>query len=158
MGKEITGTAHDAEEFVEPVFQRTEIRKISTVPFPDERRIISGALNDRRDRGVITRNADGLYAITQHLSIANRFFQANREPGGIPSCKKTDAGRRANRCSGIGVREAHPFLREPIQMRRSVIGPTVTTQIAPAEIVGENENNIRTHSRCGRRSMAKQRR
>ena len=51
------------------------------------------------------------------------------------------AGRRADRIRGAEIGEAHAFGGEPVEVRRANLR-AVAAQVAIAEIVTEDENNV----------------
>jgi hypothetical protein len=59
------------------------------------------------------------------------------------------ARRRADRGRGIGIREAHSFSREAIQVGRLIEPIAVTAERTVTEIIRENEDDVRAPYRIG---------
>jgi len=51
---------------------------------------------------------------------------------------------RADRLRAIGRRETHPLRRKFIEMRRRLIFATVAGEVVEAEVVGEDEDDVRS--------------
>ena len=51
--------------------------------------------------------------------------------------------RRTHRRRRIGMRKPHPFLRQPIQMRRLIKPIPVTPQFRPAQVIRQHKHHIR---------------
>jgi hypothetical protein len=53
------------------------------------------------------------------------------------------AGGRTGRAAGIKLREAHPLRRHPVQVRRWNFLLAVAPEIAPAQVIGEDDEDVR---------------
>ncbi len=53
------------------------------------------------------------------------------------------ARRRAHRARGVAVGEAHPLRREAVDVRRLVVPAAVAGDVCPAEIVDEDQDDVR---------------
>ena len=74
-----------------------------------------------------------------------RLFKPGLEPILIAPGDQRNAGGRADGRVGIGLIEAHALGGEAVQMRGLEIGGAIDAQVGPAQIVGQDENDIR----CG---------
>ena len=52
------------------------------------------------------------------------------------------ARRRADRRAAVVLREPHPLRREPIDIRRGDLLLPIAAQLAPAKIVGQDEDDV----------------
>src|SRR5207237_748190 len=57
------------------------------------------------------------------------------------------ARRRANGLRDIGARETGPFSGEAVKIWRVMFAATVTGEVVRAEVIGENEDDVRTRPR-----------
>src|SRR5207247_9699558 len=62
---------------------------------------------------------------------------------GISAGQQCGPRWRTYRAGGIGLREFHPVTREPINVRRLVEVAAVTRQIGPAQIIGQDQDDVR---------------
>ncbi len=76
-------------------------------------------------------------------SRAQRLFEADGQPVLVTPGNKRDAGGGADRGIGIGLREAHALGGDAVDIGRREIAAAIAGDIGIAEIVGENEQNVR---------------
>src|SRR5438067_1729391 len=77
------------------------------------------------------------------IAIRERLDEADRQARWITAGHERDARRRAHGARGIVAREADARAREAIDARRSIVGPSVRAQVTVAQIVGEDEDDVR---------------
>ena len=75
---------------------------------------------------------------------------AHRGVAGVFSCHQAAAGWRANGGTGIGLREADTARSQLVYVGSADLFLAVTAQVAIAEVVGKNENNVGLCSRLSR--------
>ena len=72
-----------------------------------------------------------------------------QRPGNMPVMQRRPR-RRADRRGGVVLREPRPLLRHPVEVRASAIArAAVAAQVAGAEVVGEDEDDVRTGGGIG---------
>src|SRR5438552_1555453 len=145
----IGGSAHDPKELIESALERAEVRKVSEMPFPDQRRVITLSFYERRDRRMFAWDTDRLYTLAEFFLFGDRFFETDRKSGGIASGDPTDTRRSTHGRRGVRVRESNSLRRKFIEIRSLVIRPAVATEIRPAHVIGEYEENVWTTLRIG---------
>ena len=59
------------------------------------------------------------------------------------ACEQAGARRRADRLRAIGRRKAHPLRGEFVEIRRRLILAAIAGKIVDAEIIGEDQHDIR---------------
>src|ERR1700722_9078412 len=64
-------------------------------------------------------------------------------------CHQGGTAWRTNRL-GVSASEANSLLRQLAEMRGRVVLAAIASQVVDAEIVGQNENNVRLLQVCGR--------
>ena len=69
---------------------------------------------------------------------------ADRRMARVPTSQEDFAGRCTDRCTRVELRQAHPFSRETIDVRCTDLGLPVAAELAPSEIVGDDEDDVRT--------------
>jgi hypothetical protein len=67
------------------------------------------------------------------------------------------SGGRANGCGGVSLGEALALRREAIEVGRFIETVAVTAKLGPAEVVGENKDDVRRRIRRGRQKEAAKR-
>ena len=134
----IGGTAEDAEEMVVAALERTEIRQKTEVPLSDQRRGIARLLQQGRQGRMARRQADVLRS-----SGVDRLLQANRHTVLVSPGGKRRARGRTDRGVGIGLGKPQPLECETIHVRSRVVALPVTADIGVAEIVREDEYDVR---------------
>ena len=78
-------------------------------------------------------------AIAQHAKL----FVAHAAADRIPSGQQRRAAGRADFGRRVEIGEPHPLGRHAIQVRRADAGMPVAAQIAVAQVVGQDENDVR---------------
>ena len=128
----LVAAAHDAD-LVDAVGARLGFR--ADVPFPEMAGAVALALEQPGD-GLVAREAE----VRGVLGIACREAP----------CHQASAAGVASHARDVGLGEARPFRRELVNVWRLRVGVPVAGRIAPAEVVGENEDDVRRRSlRCG---------
>lgn len=112
------------------------------MPFANQRGFITGLLEQGRNGGMLRGQSKNFDFVAEVFSFGERFFKTHAGAGRISSGDERAARRGAYRRRGIGVEETDALPREAIEVWSLVIGAAVTTQIAVAEIVGEDEKNV----------------
>src|SRR5881398_3000878 len=109
------------------------------MPLSDQCSVVTRTFNERGYRRMFAWYTNGFHAFAELLSFCDRFFKSHRQPRRIASGYPSDAGRGADRSSGVGICKFHPVRRKLIQIWSFVIRPAITAKVAPAHIIGENE-------------------
>ena len=136
---EIVGSAaENAEEMVVAALDRAEVRQEAEMPLADQRGAIARLPEQRRQRGMARRQAD----IPGRRRI-DRLLEPDRQPVLIAAGDQRRARRRADGRIGVGLGEPHPFQREAVDVRRRVVELAVATHIRVAEIVRQDEDDVR---------------
>ena len=114
------------------------------VPLADTSRGIPGRLQRLRQRDL---------GILEAACRSGR--QDSRQPGtdGQPPREQRDAARRTHRRRRVALREAHAFEGHAVQIRSSNGGMAVTAEVAPAEVVGEDHDDVRKSGGGWRRKL-----
>ena len=116
----------------------TELRSPPEMPLADEGRVVAVLPDERGNRRMAWRQPGSGRAFSRQ-----RLLQPDFQPLRIASGDKRAPRRRADRRRGVGTRELDALLREPIEVGRLVIGAAVAAQIAVAQIVREDEEDVR---------------
>ena len=149
VGVEIDEAAQEAEKVVESVCVRTELRFVAQVPLPDESRAVAVVLQQPGQR--MTRRGKSLFECGPHA--AERAL----EPYAL-LVSSGDEGGTSWRAQGsrIEVRQPHAILRKAIDVGRPDVRGAIAADVAVADIVRNNQNDIRPplvarRTLCGRR-------
>src|SRR5262249_7858019 len=130
-----------AEEGIESAGVRnTSCGRAAKSPFPEDRRLVTGALQK-------IRYCDFSWANTG----LGFLVAANRGVAGMQSGHQGAARGRAHGTAGIGLCESHSLSGDPIEIRCGDLFLSVAAEIAVSKIVGKDEKNI--GSRRNRRSL-----
>ena len=120
------------------------LRVAAEVPFAEARRRVTLRLEPRRERGFRKRQADRLIEIPVadrvHLVAEARLIAARHE---------SSARRRAERRRDVAVREADSVARDGVDMRRRDLRIPLAAEFAVAEVVGDQQDDIRLAARLG---------
>src|SRR4029453_5697922 len=136
---EIVGTTADhSEEVVVAALQWAEIWQVAEMPFADQRGAIARLLQHRRQSGVAWRQANVLGAYW-----TNWFFQPNRQTSRIASSDQRRARRRAVGGIGVTLRESQSLDCQPVDVWRCIVAVTVATHISVAEVIRQDEDDVR---------------
>ena len=132
-------------DFIKTLLLR-RIPRAAEMPFAKQPRRIARALQQLRDRPFLQRQL-ALDARLPEL-LRWRVCAARQEVRDVQSRRafprhQRRPRRRANRLRRVGIRKAHAFLREAVEIRRAMILAAVAAQIIHAEVIRENEHNIR---------------
>ena len=129
------GTAK-AEELVEAVRVRRHLRLEAEVPLPDQSRDVPVLLEQcgerETGRGKATRGIDG--DAQRHFDPPSLLVLAADEP-----C----TGRRAGRAVRVGIGEPDPLAGESVEVRCPHIGCAVAADVAVAQVVHDDEDDVR---------------
>ncbi len=68
---------------------------------------------------------------------------AGARMAGVVAGHQAAAGRRAYGRAGIGLRKAHPFRGDPVEVRCLHLPGAITAEIAVAEVVGQDQQDVR---------------
>jgi hypothetical protein len=137
--REVIGcAAEDSEELVVAMLVGTEPRSPPEMPLADEGRVVAVLPDERGNRRMAWRQPG-----SGRPSSRQRLLQPDFQPLRVASGDKRTSRRRADGCRGVGAREPDALLREPIEGGGLVIGAAMTAQIAVAQIVREDEEDVR---------------
>src|SRR2546425_9693652 len=126
------GLIEVTEPFVKAVFVRDARGAfVAQAPLAEGCRVVTGRLEDFCHGEV--------GGIQRHARVA-----ANPRVSGMLTGHQTTTRRRADRAASVALSEMHPFLRKPVNVRRLDSFLPVTTEVAVTEVVGENENDVRS--------------
>jgi hypothetical protein len=135
----IDRTAAETIEIVVSALQRTEIGQPPQMPFADQRGLVTGLLQERRQGRMARRQTD-----LARRPRAQRLFEPDRQPVLVTPSDQRDSGSGADRGIGISLREAHALGGDAVDIGRREIAAPIAGEIGIAEIVGENEKNVRS--------------
>ena len=131
------GLVDEAVEVVEPVAFRLPFgAHLAKAPLADERGGVAGLLQHA---------GHGHVARRQRLCrvVARAGIAAHAGVTHVPAGHEHAARRRADSRPGVELREADPLGRQPIEVRRLDDPLPVRTEIAVAEVVGQDEDDVR---------------
>ena len=134
----VGGAAEDAEEVVVAALDRAEIRQEAEMPLADQRRAVAGGAQQRRQGRMTWRQADGL-----GRRRVDRLLEADGQPILIAPGDQRRPRRRTDGRVGVGLGEFQPLEREPVDVRRRVVLLAVAAHVGIAEVVGEDEDDVR---------------
>jgi hypothetical protein len=125
------------------------------MPFAYARRIVTVLLEHPRERGFRHRQAQ-LPALLKPLGLVvaadirnpDGAFKA-AHPMLIAARQQRCPGRRALRRVCVALQKAHPLLADGIDIRGADVGAAVAADVAIAEIVGKDQDHVRTRRNCG---------
>ena len=64
------------------------------------------------------------------------------DTSGIFACHDAGARWRTDRTSGVSVRELHSARSEPVQIRRLIELAAITTQVSPAKVIHQDDDEV----------------
>jgi len=134
----VGGAAEDAEEAVVAALERAVVRQIAEMPFAHQARAVARLLEQRRQGRMARRQPD-----TLRRRRVDRLFQADRQAHLIAPGDQPGARRRAVGGIGIALREPQPLERQAVDVRRRVVALAVAAHVGIAEVVGEDEDDVR---------------
>ena len=118
---------------------------VAEVPFSEECRFVAAGLQRLGERGFLEwqegldfQAPEPLFRLVLAAGQPIRDAQA----GWRFASQDAGAAGGADRCSGVGIGEAHAFLRQSVEVRRLVKGAPVAAEVRPAEVVGDDENDV----------------
>jgi hypothetical protein len=133
--------SENAEEMVVAALERAEVRQIAEMPFADEGRAVACLLEQRRQGRVAGRQTDAF-----RRRWIDRFLEPHRKTHLIASGNQPRACRRATRRIRIGLRKFYSLDRDPVDVRRRVVALAVATHISVAEVIRQDEDDVRPGS------------
>ena len=132
----VHAAAQDPVELIEAVPDGPVLREIAQVPLADQRRRVARPLEQRCRGGMLRREPDTVVAVGERLG------QPDGKASGISAGHEGDPGRGADRGRGVVAGEAESFPGEPIEMGRAIVRPAVAAQVAIAEVVRQNKQDV----------------
>ena len=135
-----------AQVEVEALMLGPMLGRFAEMPFSEESGFVAAGLQSLGEGDFIERQE---WLNRRPLELLVRFVLAARQPvrdaqaRGVFAGQDARARRRANRRGGVGIGKAHAFLRQAVKIGRFVKSASVATDVRPAEIIGEDENNVR---------------
>src|SRR5207245_2708757 len=126
------------EELAEPAVERVELFLLTLVPLADQGGRVAGGLKaggDRRlgDRQALAGAAEGDDGRVE-LVAEPLLVSAGEEPG---------PRRRADRAGDVTALAANAGIREGVEVRRGHLRAAVEADVAIAEVVGEEDDDVR---------------
>ena len=131
----VDSAAAESVEMIVSALQRAEFRKQAQMPFSNQRGAVAGFLQQRRQGGMVGRQAD--------IASRQRLLQPDRQPVLVAAGDQRGARCRTDRGVGVGLQKPHALRRQSIDVRRADIGTPVTRHVGIAEIVGHDEDDVR---------------
>src|SRR5215831_7050327 len=105
------------------------------MPLSDQRRAVTGSLQQRGQCGVLGRKAN--------VSVSRQWLlQTYAQPILIPACDQGHARSRADGGVRVSLKKTHSASRKMVNARSFEIRASVTGYVGVTKIVGENENNV----------------
>ena len=125
------------------------IRLSAEVPFADAGGDVAGRLQRFRDRDFFQRQLLRVRGIQKFRGGRAAAVQPDGEiqPGRILARMDTCPRRRTDAAGRIRVGEPHALPGQPIQVGSPVDAIAVAAQIGPAQVVGEDEDDVRRRGR-----------
>ena len=117
--------------------QRAIRRQLAEMPLADERRRVARFFQERWQRGFCRWQSD------RGVSNRERLLEADGEAVLIAPGHERDSRRGADRGVRVGLEKAHAGRSQAIDVRGGKIGPAVAGDVRVAEIVGEDEDDVR---------------
>ena len=111
------------------------------VPLADQRRRVAFDFQRLGERGFVRRQTIVVCVLGKRILLGHRVSSSVRS-GTDTAGHQGRARRRTKRHRHVEVRQSHAFAGQPIDVGRLKLGMTVTAQVAPAEIVGEDKDNV----------------
>ena len=109
------------------------------MPFSDETGAVAFALQKLCEGDFIV-GKPAARKTTQHARLVMAHAVANR----VPTRHERRAARCADFCRRVELREPHALRRHAIEMRRADGGMPVAAQIAVTEVIGVNDDDVRS--------------
>ena len=143
--KVILGSAVIAKIFVEAAAGREHVRrKVAEVPFADRKGLVAEALQVFWQHCELRRHG------VRRLIVAIRVVDARMN--NMAAREQRRACRRANGLNIIVV-ENHAAECQRVNVRRGNLRGAVEGDIVPAEVVGDDEQNVRSRHELGGRAF-----
>ncbi len=139
----IDAAVFEAPEMVVATLERTVVRKISQMPFPEQRCPIASRLQDRGERGVIRRNTGSIRSRRQ------RLCETHRQPILIAPRDQRRARSRTHRRIRVRLQESRAARRDTVDCGRLILAPTVAGNISVPEVIRHDVNDVRLGRRLG---------
>lgn len=129
-----------AEIFIEAMGRWQELGGIAEVPFAEDSGAITAVAEQFGESELVGVDA-GFGAWSERAVDADAIGVTTGEQGG--------AGGGADGLGDVETGEPRPFAGETIEMRGANFGGAVATEITPAEVIGEDQNDIGWARRVG---------
>jgi hypothetical protein len=130
-----------AEELVPAALERAEPGQEAAVPFAQQRSLVADAPQQRCQRRVLGWDAD------LRVGLCDRLGETSRQTTRIAAGVEGEARGRAHGRAAVRVREAQAVLGQLVEIRGRRLDRAEAGEIGPAEIVGEDEEDIGTLER-----------
>ena len=130
-----------AEVLVEAPRQRLLRRPPAEVPLADVAGRVAGPAHEVAEGPFVRRQPD--------LDVAARRVELVAVALGVAAGHQPRPRRAAHRGRDVGGGEPHAVAGEPVEPRRPHDGAAVAAEIAPAEVVGDDENHVGPRRRLG---------
>jgi len=137
VGVEVDEAAEKPEEVVAPVCVRAELRLVAQRPFPNEPGRVPVVFQQLRQRPscwskALTERSSGVASRSLEL---HALLVATRDEG---RPRRSALGRSKKIC------ELHTFLREAVKVGRFDVGRAIAAYVAVADVVGNDQDNVRS--------------
>ena len=132
-----------AKERIKAVLRRQIIRQVAQVPFADGAGRIAFGLQGPGNRDLVRRQPAGIVRIEHMPARTAGHAAANGQP---PGQQRRPAGR-AERGARIEIGEAQPLGGHPVEVGRANARMTVAAQVAIAQVVGHDDDDVGSLSR-----------
>ncbi len=139
MAEVIHAAALVAEVLVEADLQRAVGGQVPAMPLAHQGGGVAARL-EQRDDGRLVRGQPHL--VPDDAGHRQRLANADGVAARVAARVQRVPRRRAHRRRGVGAPEEHALPGEVVEVRRLVIGIAVDAQVAPALVVGEDEEDV----------------
>ena len=129
---------------------------VAQMPFASEEIGVARVAHCFGDGDFLQRQVIGIRCAEQFAVAMPAEKIRDVDPRRILAGHDARARRRTNAARRVSRGEAHPAFRQPVEHRRLVELAAITAEIHPAEIIGQNKDDVRLACRFGRREFAKQ--
>ena len=92
--------------------------------------------------GLVKNFGDGDVVLEQAFAVTLVGVAADAGVAGVEPLHEAGPRRRADRVAGVGVGEAHALAGEAVDVRSEDLFLAVAAKVAPAEIIGEDEDDV----------------
>ena len=123
-----------AEELIEAMGGRGELRIAAEVPFANESRPVAGSA--KQVGQVVRRGDEPLAAVARRPGVLDAYALL------ITASDQGCAGGAAEGAIGVALRKAHALGGETIDGGRADVFSAVTGEVGEAEVIGEDEDDV----------------